>query len=148
MHERIVFRGLHHQRSGGTHPSHQFTEVNGTFTIKALGADIWGTADEFRFVAKNLNGEGSLTAQVQSLDPVNNWTKVGLMIRDTEDVGSSFAAVYATGVQGVRYQARLEADVDAVSDSSVLDGTQEIMAPPVWIRIERKLANAHMEEDT
>jgi len=126
---------------GGTHPNHQFTEVNGAFTIKAMGADIWTAADEFRFVSKNLNGVGSITAQVESLDPVNAWTKVGVMIRNSDDVGASFTAVEATGTNGVRYQARLEDGIAAVSDTGVLDGTQEIMNPPVWIRVERKLAN-------
>jgi hypothetical protein len=129
------------QDIGGTHPNHQFTEVNGTFTIKAMGADIWTAADEFRFVSKNLNGVGSITAQVESLDPVNAWTKVGVMIRNSDDVGASFTAVEATGTNGVRYQARLEDGIAAVSDTGVLDGTQEIMNPPVWIRVERKLAN-------
>jgi hypothetical protein len=127
---------------GGTHPAGNFTEANGSFTIKAMGADIWNAADEFRYVYKHLDGAGSISAQVESLDPVNGWTKVGVMIRDTEAVGSSFTAVYATGVNGVRYQARLDADISAVSDSGVLDGTQEIMEPPVWLRMERKAANA------
>jgi len=126
---------------GGTHPAGMFTEANGTFTVKAGGADIWTAADEFRYVYKNLDGAGSITAQVQSLDPVNAWTKVGVMIRETTDVGSSNGGVYATGTNGVRYQARLDADIDAVSDTSVLDGTQEIMNPPVWVRMERTLAN-------
>jgi len=126
---------------GGTHPAGNFTETNGTFTIKAMGADIWTAADEFRYVYKNLDGAGSITAQVQSLDPVNDWTKVGVMIRNTTDVGSSNGGVYATGVNGVRYQARLDTDIAAVSDTDVLDGTQEIMSPPIWVRMERKLAN-------
>jgi len=126
---------------GGTHPAGTFTETNGTFTIKAMGADIWTAADEFRYVYKNLDGAGSITAQVQSLDPVNAWTKVGVMIRDTTDVGSGNGGVYATGTNGVRYQARLEPGVAAVSDTDVLDGTQQIMSPPVWVRMERKQAN-------
>jgi hypothetical protein len=126
---------------GGTHPAGSFTESNGTFTIKAMGADIWTTDDEFRYVYKNLDGPGSITAEVESLDPVNAWTKVGVMIRNSTDPNSSNGGVYATGTNGVRYQARLETGVAATSDTSVLDGTQEIMTPPVWVRIERALAN-------
>jgi hypothetical protein len=126
---------------GGTHPAGQFTQTNGTFAIKAMGADIWTANDEFRYVYKHLEGEGSITAQVDSLDPVNGWTKVGVMIRDTTETGASNAGVYATGVNGVRYQARLETGIDATSDTDVLDGSQELMNPPVWIRMERKPAN-------
>ena len=51
--------------------------------------------------------------------------------------GSAFAAVYMTGDNGVRYQARLEADVAAVSDSSVATPEQIALREPVWVKIER-----------
>jgi hypothetical protein len=57
------------------------------------------------------------------------------------EVGDVNAAVYTTGIQGVRYQARLEDGIGAVSDTSFLDGTQELMHPPAWIRIEPAVAN-------
>ncbi len=128
---------------GGTHPNEDFAEIGGTFTIKASGADIWNAADEFRYVYKQLAGAGSITAKAESLEHVHDWTKGGVMIRDNADPASSFAMVAATpvGTQGVRYQARLEGAVNATSDSTVLDGSQELMDPPTWIRMERKVAN-------
>jgi hypothetical protein len=89
VHQRLDHRQCDRRLDPGGHrrdaPGGNFTEANGTFTIKAMGADIWTTADEFRYVYKNLDGAGSITAQVQSLDPVNAWTKVGVMIRDTTE---------------------------------------------------------------
>lgn len=130
---------------GGTHPAGLFSEAGGTFTIRAMGSDIWNAADEFRYVYKNLSGEGSLAAKVDSLETVDNWTKAGVMIRDAAVPDASFAAVYATGVNGVRYQARLENGINAVSDTGVLDGTQELLDEPVWVKIERKVVNGAAE---
>jgi hypothetical protein len=59
------------------------------------------------------------------------------MIRETVEPGSAFAAVYMTGSNGVRFQARLTADVDAVSDSSVATDDQIALREPVWVKIER-----------
>jgi len=38
-----------------------------SFTMSASGVDIWGTADEFRFAYKSLNGNGSIIARVDSI---------------------------------------------------------------------------------
>jgi hypothetical protein len=59
------------------------------------------------------------------------------MIRETIDAGSAFAAVYMTGDNGIRYQARLTTDVAAVSDSSVATAEQIALREPAWVKIER-----------
>jgi hypothetical protein len=129
---------------GGTHPAGNFTLVNGTFTIKAQGADIWGTADEFRYVYKQLSGEGSLTARVDTLDGTNEWCKAGVMLRNelTQDSAHTFMA--ATGTNGIHLQGRMSKGAASTqdADNGGLDGTQEIMEEPVWVRISRLAANA------
>ncbi len=109
----------------------------GTITISASGADIWGTADEFRFVYKQLSGPGSIVAKVESLEGTDPWAKAGVMIRQTLDPGSKFAAVYITPDNGCRYQARLTPAIDAVSDTSVATAEQIAITAPYWIRIDR-----------
>jgi hypothetical protein len=71
------------------------------------------------------------------------------MIRETLDAGSSFAAVYATGNNGVRFQARSMADQDADSDTPVATDEQKALTPPVWIKIERAfpMVNAYYSTD-
>jgi len=126
----------------GNAPAFQ-EDAQGNITMGGAGADIWGTADEFRYAWKNLNGDGSITARVNSVLEVpgnGDWTKAGVMIRDSLDPGSMFAAVYMAPTRGVRYQARLFTLLDAVSDSnpvSVVTAEQQAIAAPVWIRIER-----------
>jgi hypothetical protein len=112
----------------------------GSVTLSAGGADIWNSADEFRFAFQQLNGNGTLLAKVESLGNTDPWAKAGVMIRETLDPGSRFAAVYATPGQGVRYQARLITGAAATSDTTAATaGAPEQMTIPipVWIKIER-----------
>ena len=109
----------------------------GAITLSAEGGDIWGTADQFRYAYKALNGNGSIVARVDSLVDPHVWTKAGVMIRQRLDAGSAFAAVYMSGDNGIHYQARERANMDAVSDSTVATAEQMAMREPNWIKIER-----------
>jgi len=115
-----------------------FAELaSGKIVMGAAGTDIWNAADEFRFAYKPLSGDGSIVALVESVSRANEWTKGGVMIRETLEAGSPFAAVYATPDYGCRYQARLTADVAAVSDSGVVTTEQTALRAPYWVKIER-----------
>jgi len=111
--------------------------ADGAILMNGIGTDIWDTADEFRYAYLNLNGNGSLTARVDSLADTDAWAKAGVMIRESIDAGSAFAAVYLTGDSGVRYQARLMSREAAVSDTDVATDEQIALREPVWIRMER-----------
>ncbi len=116
----------------------EFAELaSGHILIGASGADIWNAADEFRFAYKRLSGNGAMIARVEGVANTDPWAKGGVMIRETLEAGSSFAAVYATPGNGCRYQARLESDAAAVSDTSVATAEQMAMTMPYWIKIER-----------
>jgi hypothetical protein len=65
------------------------------------------------------------------------WTKAGVMIRQTLDPDSAFAAVYVTGDSGVHYQARLRAMIEATGDTDVATAEQTALREPAWIKIER-----------
>ena len=119
----------------------------GTYTITATGADIWNAADEFHYAFKTLTGPGSIVAQVLSVDNTDPWAKSGIMIRETLDAGSKFAAVYitptntdGTPTQGCRFQARSDTDIDATSDTSVATPEQMAITAPYWVKLERDVA--------
>ncbi len=115
-----------------------FAELpSGKIVLGAAGTDIWNTTDECRLVYKPLSGDGSIVAYVESVANTNAWAKGGVMIRETLDAGSTFAAVYSTPGNGCRYQARLETDVAAVSDTSVATPEQIALSAPHWVKIER-----------
>jgi hypothetical protein len=63
-----------------------------------------------------------------------------VMIRETLEPGSKFAAVYITPGNGCRFQARVDTDIDATSDSSVATAEQIAITAPYWIKIERDVA--------
>jgi hypothetical protein len=119
----------------------------GTYTITATGADIWNDADQFHYAFKTLSGVGSIVAQVISVDNTDPWAKAGIMIRETLDAGSKFAAVYitptnadGTPTQGCRFQARSDTDIDATSDTSVATPEQMAITAPYWVKLDRDFA--------
>jgi hypothetical protein len=130
----IWFRGL--PPSVGS-----FTESPaGTYTITATGWDIAGTADAFHYAYKMLNGVGSIEAQVLSVGNTDQWAKAGVMIRESLDAGSKFAAVYITPGMGCRFQVRRDTDIDVVSDSTIATDEQIAITAPYWVKLERDIA--------
>ena len=112
----------------------------GTYTITATGEDIWNDADQFHYAFKTLTGVGTIVAQVQSVDNTDPWAKAGVMIRETPDAGSKFAAVYITPGNGCRFQARTDTDIDATSDTSVATAEQMAINAPYWVKLDRDFA--------
>ncbi len=119
----------------------------GTYTMTGAGADIWNQADEFHYAYKTLNGIGSIEARVESVQNTNAWAKAGVMIRETLDPGSKFAAVYITptaangsATNGCRFQARTDTGAAATSDSGVVSAQQTAVIAPYWVKIERDMS--------
>jgi hypothetical protein len=112
----------------------------GTYTMIATGADIWNQADEFHFAYKILTGPGLIIARVESVEQTDDWAKAGVMIRETLEPGSKFAAVYITPGNGCRFQSRTDADAAATSDSGVATPEQTAITTPYWVKIERDVA--------
>jgi hypothetical protein len=116
----------------------------GTYTMTASGRDIFDASDEFHYAYKQLSGVGSIIAKVESVDHTNVWAKAGVMIRETLDPGSKFAAVFitptntgGTPTQGCRFQGRTDTDGGASSDTSVATPEQMAITAPYWVKLER-----------
>jgi hypothetical protein len=105
--------------------------------MSGSGTDIYGTADQFRFVYKALSGDGAIVARVESLEDTDAWAKGGVMIRASLDPGSRYALVCATPGNGVRFQSRLLNLGDATSDTPVATPEQMALQVPVWVKVER-----------
>jgi len=115
-----------------------FVEMaSGNILMGAGGTDIWGTADQFRFASKRLSGNGTIIARVESVERSVDWTKAGIMIRESLDPGSRFAAVYITPDYGCRFQARAMTSTAATSDSGVATPEQIAIKAPYWVKLER-----------
>ena len=122
-------------------------EPAGTYTLTAAGKDIWNKADEFHYAFKTLRGSGEIIVKVESVQNTNKWAKAGVMIRESLDAGSKFAAIYitptnadGTAESGCSLQARLKTDDSASSDSSIATDEQKAIIAPFWIKLKRELS--------
>ena len=89
------------------------------FTVNGAGADIWGSADAFRFVYRTLSGDGSLVAKVTGVQNVASWTKAGVMMRDTLAPGAPQALMLVSAGKGLAFQRRSAANGPSTSTAGV-----------------------------
>jgi ABC-type transport system involved in multi-copper enzyme maturation permease subunit len=96
-----------------------------------VGPDGEAVTDSFYFVHQPLDGDGSITVRVTSLTGgVQPWTKAGLIVKDSTQQGSAYAAIMVTGSHGVRMQ------YDYTHDTAGRPGAVSA-ASPRWLRLAR-----------
>jgi hypothetical protein len=102
------------------------------------GADIWGSSDEFQYAYMPLSGDGLMIVKVEDVAETDNWSKAGIMVRETLDAGSKHASVYVTTpANGIRFQSRPETDASSTADDAVATEEAKAQTEPVWLKIER-----------
>ena len=106
-------------------------ESAGTFTVRGAGLDIWDASDQFQFVYQPVSGDVDIRAQVTGLQYVHNWTKAGVMIRETLSSGSAHASTFVSPVRGLAFQRRV-----STQGSSTSTGWGTATAP-YWVRMVR-----------
>jgi len=112
------------------------SEINGRWTIRGDGADIWGSSDAFHFAYMPLSGDGQIIARVVNRGSGSNgWSKGGVMIRETLEPGSKHAMMVVTGGEGngKAFQCR---PFTGSSSFSSHGGTR--VSPPIWIKLTRE----------
>jgi hypothetical protein len=102
--------------------------ANNTFTVKGAGNDIWGTDDEFQFAYQPLAGDGTIIAQMQSLDNTDPWAKGGVMIKASTTAGSNYAMLAATPGNGLHMQYNFNGDI----------GGGSYAFPNAWMKLTRR----------
>lgn len=102
----------------------------GTFTVSGAGADIWSSADAFRFAYRQLAADGTIVARVATVQNVNAWTKGGVMIRQSLTAGSAHAAIYVSPSRGISFQRR-------PSSGALTVATTVTGAAPAYVRLAR-----------
>jgi regulation of enolase protein 1 (concanavalin A-like superfamily) len=111
------------------------TVSGSTVTVTGSGADIWGTADEFRFIsqtyAQGPEDDFEFTARVTSVQHVNEWTKAGLMIRTHLGASAAHASVFVTPsrTKGVAFQRRRSEGAQSVHTSGPR------LTVPLWLKL-------------
>ncbi len=106
---------------------------NGVYIVEAPGADASSTADEFRFVFGSLTGNGEITARVNSLAAADEWSKAGVMIRETLSASSRFAYAAISKRNGAVVEYRRAPGIAA----AVPEPFDRIDRAPYWVRVSR-----------
>jgi len=133
----IWFRG-YRQSVGGI----SYNAATQTYTMTGAGADIYGESDEFHYAYKQLSGPGSITAKVESLSDIHEYSKAGVMIRETLDADSAQVLVSVTPRQnGVEFMYRLAGE----TTTEWTEAGDPVHNPPHWVRIRRVQNNFYAE---
>jgi outer membrane protein assembly factor BamB len=117
---------------GSPTPAGTQSESNGTWTVKAGGADIFGKSDAFHFVWQQLVGDGSVSAQVVSQSNTSSNAKAGVMLRLTSDAGSPFYDAFVTPSHGVFVQYRKSQGASAQQSANLTT-----LTVPVYLMVAR-----------
>ena len=105
-----------------------------TYKLVGSGFNIWDVFDEFHFAYARLQGDGSITAKIESVEHVHNWTKAGVMIRNTLDPASENGMVLITPTGRVFFQWR---NRKVGTTSGTITGVNGVTFPH-WVRLTRK----------
>ena len=119
-------------------------EENGKIIVEANGADIWGTADACRLVYQEVSGDFEMSVRVVSLERANEWTKAGLMARQSLDANSPHAFLNVTPDHGVKMIHR-----DAVGANTGPSPWEKNAEAPVYLKLTREgnTFTAYMSDD-
>ena len=102
-----------------------------TFTIKGLGADIWGTSDSFIYLSAPLGANAQITARVWSVGGTDPWAKAGVMLRESLAANAKQADAIASSAKGIAFRYRA-ATGGASANAALASG-----AAPIRLRLRR-----------
>lgn len=115
--------------------SSEFDPATVTYTISGGGANMWETADAFRFDWQKLDGDAAMTATIQ-FPPGTHvpHEKAVLIFRQSLDPSSTYAdvAVHANGLIALQYRAVASGVTDDIAAAEIADTSK-----PVTVRIQR-----------
>lgn len=107
----------------------------GTYTIQCGGADIWGTADAFRFTYKEMSGDFEIALKAESIEQTNDWAKIGPMVRQSNAPESQYTFMLARALDGNKYfQERMDTGGGASGNGGELTDAAGF---PIWLKITR-----------
>lgn len=107
------------------------------YTVAGAGNDISGAADGFRFVYVQTTNDIDVKVQITSLDDVNEWTKAGLMLRESLVAGSRHASILTTPTDGQEvFQVLGRATLNGATTEHLRFGG--VTYPKNWLRLKRE----------
>jgi len=118
--------------------SASYDDSTGSYTVTGSGADIYGTADQFRFLHQDWTGDGRMIARVasQTTPATNNWAKAGLMFRNDASSGSPNVDLIIAPNPTVSGSIQLLQRATASGTTTQVDRIDGTVMP-YWLRLER-----------
>lgn len=126
-------------------------DSSGTVTLNGTGSDIYESGDNYVFADQPwTKGDGDWSTEIVSVSdgsaPVNEWAKVGIMVRESTDPMAAMFLVAATGNHGVINNSRQpgasgsgsvpQQDSTNTTDAGTIGPSD--LNYPVWVRVTRK----------
>ncbi|HKS36359.1 MAG TPA: PA14 domain-containing protein, partial [Verrucomicrobiae bacterium] len=103
----------------------------GNWTVSGSGADIWGNADEFRYVHQTATGDCEIIARVTGVQNIDPWAKAGVMVRESLSANAKHAFMCLTPGNGLAFQRR-------TATGGISENTSGGAATaPRWVRVVR-----------
>ena len=106
-------------------------ESAGTFTVRGAGSDIWYATDQFHLVSQPISGDVDIRAQVTAVQYINQWTKAGVMVRETLAATSRHASTFVTPGKGLAFQRRVSTGGQSTHTAGAF------ATAPYWVRLVR-----------
>ena len=111
-----------------------------TIHIVSTAGDMWNTADQLQFVKYNMRGMNDMviTVYIKDFFYQADWSKAGLVLRESMEPGARNVAMLMTGRKGVVLQSRSETDGSTSTYSWGMDDGEKV---PMWFRLVVKGGN-------
>lgn len=101
--------------------------------VRGSGADIWSDRDGFFFVYTELRGDGFVEARLDAFDAPHEWSKAGLMVRESLAPDARNVLLHTSRDNGAVLQAREVAGGVTNNDG----GKDPSVAAGGWMRLSR-----------
>ena len=99
--------------------------------IEGSGADIWGTADAFRYHSRPWTGDATITVRVSSIERTHDWAKAGVMFRESLAPNARHIMLIVSPRKGIAVQYR-----GSTGGASAQVASRPGTAPE-WLRLTR-----------
>ena len=100
------------------------------FRIQGAGTDVWGTADQFRFVYQPFTGDGEIVARVTSISAAE--AKAGVMFRESLTADSPNAFMVISADNAYQFQRRPGPGASSIQTAGGIVDSQG------WVRLVRR----------
>lgn len=115
--------------SGGLTP----LSAGDSFEVRGSGSDIWYDRDGFFYVFTELSGDGSIKTRLDGLEAPHDWSKAGVMIRESLDPSARNVLLHTSARNGSVLQARETTGGMTNNDG----GHDPSVEPNGWMRLTR-----------